>query len=195
LPEPKEGHLVDSTRFDTVTRTLSSRRTALGGMVGGLAGRLGLVLPDMAAAHNSLPACIKRKTAKQRAACRRQARTHNKNQHSCKAQPLTTTCAGRCGVWKNNCDQASACFTCPPGRSCSVNGSCAQTCNPDTGAPCSATCQGCGFANTEGVNACIARIGPCPTQACGSTADCPVGSHCQPCASGGPNFCFQLCTT
>ncbi len=180
---------MDQERFDTLTRTLSTRRKALGGLLGGVAGLLGLAADG--AAHNALPACAKRKTARQQAACRRRARKHNRT-HQCQAQPLPTTCASRCGVWKNNCNQPTACYACPPGRSCLANGSCAEICTPGF---CPASCSGCGYPNTEGVSACIAAVGPCPTVPCTRTADCPVGYHCQACDRGGPTVCFPLCAS
>jgi hypothetical protein len=48
---------MDSDRFDAFTRSLSSRRSALGGLFGGLGALLALGLPEEVDAHNYLARC------------------------------------------------------------------------------------------------------------------------------------------
>ncbi len=183
---------MDDQQFDRLTRALSSRRTALRGLLGGSLALLGLSPDADVAAHNLIPGCKKIKDVKKRQACLKRAKRHNKQRHSCKAQSISATCAGRCGVWKNNCGKGVPCLACPTGHQCLGNGSCARTCS-DANPVCPATCGACGYPTTEGTRACIAAIDLCPTQTCSSTSQCSPGFHCQPCERGGPNYCFPLC--
>jgi hypothetical protein len=91
----------------------------------------------------------------------------------------------------------TSCAGCRPWQTCTVNGSCADTCTErfDCGQASERTCGGCSLPNTEGFSACIARVADCPTQTCTSTTDCPQGYQCQPCDPPGPTVCFPLCTT
>lgn len=190
---------MDATRFDSLTRTLSSRRTALGGLLGGgIAALLGLVVPEEAPAHNLLPGCGKLPDAKKRQACRRRARIHNRQRHTCRPQPSAVTCAGRCGTWTNNCNKAVACFLCPTGRECLNNGSCAKTCDDSPGScPTGCTCPV--YFSVEGARHCIPMTTHCGNapQACTSTTQCPPGHHCQStlCGPGASpaNRCVPLC--
>ncbi len=187
---------MDGARFDCLTRTLSSRRTALGGVLGGsLAVLLGVVEPDEAGAHNYLARCRQIKSLPRRRACLRRARAHNRSHRPppCIPQASAVTCAGRCGTWRNNCNQAVPCYLCPPTWSCLAHGSCGKTCTA-AGPPCPPGC-GCSYPNTEGGEFCIGSLSACPTQTCSSTADCLPGYQCQPCSEGGAiTYCFPLCT-
>ena len=190
---------MESDRFDRWTRSLSSRRSALTGVAGALAALLGLARPEAAAAHNFLARCRRIKNVRSRRACLRRARAHNRTHQSppppCVPQPVTTTCAGRCGVWRNNCNQEVACFTCPPGRDCLGNGSCAQTCTTDS---CPAGCS-CSGGVTGPPRYCIRDVLSCTDvpQTCTSVAMCPVGMQCQLTVCGpGDTFeyrCIPLC--
>lgn len=184
---------MNGQQFDRLTRVLSSRRSAFGGLLGGGLALVGLSPATEVAAHNLLPKCKKIKDAQKRRACVKRAKRHKKQRHSCKAQPISVTCAGRCGVWKNNCKKSVACFACPSGHYCLANGGCARTCG-SASPPCPSTCT-CSLTTTEGIQACIARVSACPTtQTCSSSSQCPSGFQCQPCTVGGPTFCFPLCT-
>lgn len=83
---------MDPTRFDAFARSLSSRRATLGGLVGGLAALGTILRPEEAEAHNPLPRCRSIKNRKQRTACIRRARKHNRL-HRC-AQGFAN-CDGR----------------------------------------------------------------------------------------------------
>jgi hypothetical protein len=123
---------------------------------------------------------------RRRRACLRRARAHNR---TCHPNPAAVTCAGRCGVWPNNCGHPTRCPACPAGRTCTANGSCAEPC---TDGSCPSGC-GCSIENWEGTRACVPFIFECPTQPCEGTAECPPGSQCQVCTTGGPSVCFPLC--
>jgi hypothetical protein len=113
----------------------------------------------------------------------------------CTPEPLVTTCAGRCGVWTNNCGQSVACYVCPGNRVCLSNGTCAIEC-PGASPPCNQRpgCSGCSGSSVEGPGHCVKGATVCPTQLCESTADCPPGTHCQQCPVNGPTVCAPLCT-
>jgi hypothetical protein len=110
----------------------------------------------------------------------------------CTPESPASTCAGRCGTWTSNCGQPITCPTCPPGHHCLSNGSCAIACTDDTFCP--AVCgdfPSCGNPNTEGAKHCITDY-VSPLTACTTTADCPLGSHCQP--QIGAAVCVRICT-
>jgi hypothetical protein len=106
----------------------------------------------------------------------------------CTPDSFSATCGGRCGTWTNNCGQPVVCPTCPDGRTCSSNGTCAIVCDDPTDCP-SVRCNGCSNLNTDGVRQCIADV---TTKRCSVTADCPPGAHCQD-LGGNNGFCIELC--
>jgi hypothetical protein len=181
---------VDADRFDHITRTLSTRRTALAGLLAGSLVLLGVAEPEEGAAHNPLAVCKRLPTARQRRRCTRRARAHTR---TCHHQPLVVTCASGCGVRTNNCGRATAC-PCPPGRNCLGNGSCAETCTTDS-CPAGCFCPELAF---EDEHHCTQST-PCEQtpQSCTSTAQCPTGSICTlTICSTGPMFatrCVPLC--
>lgn len=186
---------MDTKQFDALTRALSTRRTALAGLAGGLAALLGLAAPDEVTAHNPAPACRKLKDRKRRRACLRRARAHNRT-HQCRPLPPAVVCASvrRCdGVAVDNCGRLINC-TCPLGKTCLPNGSCAQACVGDT--PCSPGCLCSAESSVEGVRPCISTPQPCEVipQACTSTAECPVGRFCREVGCDGlTKRCVSLC--
>lgn len=187
---------MDSEHFDALTRALTSRRTALGGLLGGgFAALLGLTLPEEASAHNLLPGCRKIKDLAKRRACLRRAQRHNRLRH-CRPQPTTVTCAGRCGTWPNNCNKSVTCRACAPKLDCLNNGSCGRICTIPS-APCPNGCY-CSNFTVEGPQHCILAP-PCSDmpQTCASTTECPLGQQCQHtvCGPGGSlsNRCVPLC--
>lgn len=187
---------MDDHRFDALTRAVSSRRTALGRLLGGsLTALLGLPAPEEAAAHSFMARCRAIRDPQRRAACLRRAKAHRTwhVQHPpCVPQALALTCVGRCGVYTNNCNQATAC-PCPAGKTCLGNGSCAQTCSSET---CPSGCL-CGSASAEGSRQCIKAEQFCAdlTQCCTSSAGCPLGWQCQftGCSGSACSRCVQLC--
>lgn len=118
---------------------------------------------------------------------------------SCVPEPPATACAGRCGTFRNNCGEPVVCNPCPAGLTCLINGSCARSCSGQETCGDRSECV-CSFPTTEGGQHCASiPAGPCPNP-CSSTADCPLGWHCQEvrgCAPGGgaDNRCTQLCST
>jgi hypothetical protein len=172
---------MDESRFDALTRRLSSRRVALGGLLGGLAALL-RVAPKEADAHNPIPDCKTVKDPRKRLACLRRARRHNRNQHSCKPQPRAVTCNNRCGTTQNNCKKRVNC-TCPAGKTCLRNQGCDRSCTV-FGEPgdCPVGCW-CGIRLVEApttrlcvsiaVTQCEQAIIPCVT-----SANCPRGHFC-----------------
>lgn len=189
---------MESDRFDAFTRTLSSRRTALGGGLGGVAALLGLGGGEEAAAHDPRPACRKLADPARRRACLRRARRHLRLRHSCKPHPIAVTCANRCGSTRNNCKKAVACI-CPPDKTCLLNNGCARTCSvASLTCPAGCTC-GIPLAEAPGTLAgCYpSTLSSCtqvPTP-CTSTAQCPFGQFCGlVCGSvPGEGRCFPNC--
>jgi hypothetical protein len=184
---------MDGEYFDSLTRTLSSRRTVLGGLLAGTAAAL--FSRQDAAAHNPVPACRRIRNAKRRAACLRRARTHNR-QHQCQPTAPAVICRGLCGTAVNNCNQAVSC-PCPAGKSCLSNGSCAQNCSvAQPACPAGCTCLGPEVGSGDH---CIQAGLSCNVlpQVCASTADCPAGSFCIEEACLGPggfeHRCIPLC--
>lgn len=173
------GAPVESSRFDALTRTVHSRRTALAVILGSLAALLGLPTLE-ASAHNPVPSCQKIKDPKRRQTCLRLARRHNKRRHSCKQQPRAVTCANRCGSVRNNCRKTLNCI-CPSGKLCLSNGSCSRPCSePGFPGDCPQGCQ-CGPPALEGGLQCAPdSISDCPQipLVCTSTKGCPPGHYC-----------------
>lgn len=187
---------MDETQFDALTRTLSSRRTALTGLLSGVTALLGLDVPQEAEAHNPTARCRQLPTPAKRRACLRRARAHNRT-HRCRALPATFVCGERCGQTVfNNCGQLVTC-SCPGGQTCLSNGSCAQVCGfglPDCPAGC-----GCSTPQVGGGSHCNRPLSCEQMVECESTAQCPLNHQCQEtfCDSGGgdpvSNWCVPLC--
>lgn len=78
---------MESNRFDTVTRSLSSRRATLTSLLGGVAALLGVAGVEEAGAHNPIPNCRRVADPKKRRACLRRARAHIRQRHTCRPQP------------------------------------------------------------------------------------------------------------
>ena len=166
---------MDSKRFDALTRTLSSRRLVL---AGGVAALRGLIGAGDASAHNPVLACRKIEDPGKRRRCLRRAKQHSRLKHTCKALPVTVTCANRCGSTTNNCKKAVAC-ACPPGKLCLLNDSCSRLCEGEV-IPCPPTCN-CGIPAVEGGTHCFpAALEECQQvpQVCTSTSQCPIGHYC-----------------
>jgi hypothetical protein len=185
---------MDSDRFDALSRRLSSRRTALTGLVGGVAAILGVSATKDVAAHNLAPACQKITDPVKRRKCLVRARRHKRQQHSCKPRPLAVTCANRCGRFQNNCRKAVNC-TCAAGKLCMSNTSCSRFCHP-VNLPCPPGCI-CGLfaVETPTTPHCIpASITSCAqlTQVCASSAECPPGHFCST-GSCPMNVCAPVC--
>ena len=182
---------MDDHRFDALARTLRSRRTAVAGVLGGLTALLGLAVPEEAVGHNALARCRRIPSGTRRQACLRRARAHNR---TCHPQPVAVTCAGRCGLWNNNCGLAVAC-QCPTGLTCLSNGGCGRVCDPDFGI-CPDGCV-CAQPSTEGPTVCQPSGLTCEQipQICSSTAECPLGWFCQTNSCFGPpnNRCTPAC--
>jgi hypothetical protein len=114
----------------------------------------------------------------------------------CVAEPAEETCAGRCGTWVNTCGEAVVCPSCPAGRTCLANGSCAAPCaEPNTVCTDFGTTCVCGPTNVEGQRYCVIpqSDAACAQQAsCASTAQCPPGQTCQVCGVSGLR-CLPVC--
>lgn len=90
-------------------------------------------------------------------------------------------CARRCDTLADiaSCGQPVTC-SCPDGHECLSNGSCGQLCQDENDCISDETTD-CFFctASTEGTKHCRTSQETCSEPACTSTADCPVGTHCQ----------------
>jgi len=199
---------MESDHFDALARTLTSVRSRRQALVAILGGALGMVLGATAIEETEAkkkkpcPACKKRKKGKCKAnkpdgtAC---PGGTCQGGSCCVPESAAATCArAACGtVRTNTCGQAVIC-SCPAGQDCLSNGSCGITCTASS--QCPHGCTGCGFASTEGPSHCIAPITGCESvpQSCTSTAECPLGQHCQgiKCDLSGQlvNRCIPMCT-
>jgi hypothetical protein len=186
---------MDANRFAVITRFQTERPSRRGLMhaltSGGLAAIVNRSLggSDIAAKRNHHK---KRKKKKTKGRCS----PNCPGKTSCLPQARAATCVGRCGSWPNNCDQSVACETCPPGKQCLTNGSCADVC---------ATYQECPLFNcdcrvtVEGPQVCVLAGPPCASipQQCTSTAECLLGELCveKACGPGGSAQyrCVPLC--
>jgi hypothetical protein len=128
----------------------------------------------------------------------------------CTPDPVEETCLVNCDFFQHcplrcdtvrlpgTCGQDVAC-SCPSGQECLSNGTCGKVCtvNSDCGGGVS-ICGNCD-PSTEGVKSCNAGS-DCSEQMCTSTAECPLGTHCQvvsSCPGGTQNRCVPLtiCTS
>jgi hypothetical protein len=202
---------LDSDRFDAFTRTLSSRRTALGGLVGGIAALLGVTSPEETTAHNYLASCRRKRDPVLRQRCLQMAREHNRKHRTCRSITLREACRAKdCGVVRDACGKRRNCGPCSSHQACLSNNTCATQC---TGSPCIGDTQfycppGCvcsrEFEAGTGVLHCLNAADPnytCtisnPTY-CATTRDCRVGDKCEPvpCGPGGAleRRCVATCS-
>jgi hypothetical protein len=184
---------MDDSRFDAFTRTLSSRRTALGGLLGGVAALLGLDQPEEAAAHNYVARCRRKRDPVVRHWCLRQARNHNRRHRTCRSITLAEACRNvDCGVVTDGCGRRRDCGWCASVHACLSNNGCAYYCGSAVPCPPGCICSGepeCALCP----QICLNRTDPnllCdanPPWYCTHTADCPIGYKCEPvpCGPGG----------
>lgn len=192
---------MDHERFDALTRDLTTRptrptrRTLLGGLVGGVAALIDLTVPGTATAHNLRTVCRTLPDPAKRRRCLNRAREHKRRCHSIAP---AVTCAGRCGTWPDQCGKAVSCAVCAAPKLCLSNGSCGQSCS---GTSCPTDCK-CLPRNplVEGGTYCLSNNVTCATalQPCSATAACPVGQACliMDCATPSnpaANRCVPLC--
>lgn len=171
---------MDAPRFDHLTRSLSSRRTAVSGLLGGA---LATLLGEAASAHNPVPACRRIKDTRKRAACRRKAKRHNAQHCSGEGTPCADcrTCQGGMCAADASLNNV-ACGSDGTGRC--LNGRCnpVPTCSPRYGS-CATVADCCSAGSTmatttcptEGPEAHTCRGRSDPGQPCHDSMHC-VGS-------------------
>ena len=200
---------MDDHRFDALTRSLSSRRTALGGVLGSIAGLLGLALPEEADAHNYLARCRRIQDPPRRRACIRRARAHNRSHQcvpSCAGKACGSDgCTGSCGTCPRGTCSAGQCvcpagqfgcaatLCCPNGQACPGGQTCGACpanspalCSGVAHSPCGISSEGdgCGCVKSvQGAVACSAAYGGCV--ACTTDAQCTT-------ALGEPGICVDV---
>jgi hypothetical protein len=193
---------MDGNRFDSLTRSISSRRTLGGAIAGTLAGLLGL--RDVAAApcpkgkKRCGTRCIPRRNCCTNANCRPGAtgRICRNGRCGCSAA-RPKNCGGRCVAAGGCCSAAE----CPTGATCSAGGVC--VCPPGQQS-CGARCAGAEGTSCSGFATCCSRscdflvgggtCGSCSGLFCSSGADCCPGTPCIQNRCGG---CLQravVCT-
>jgi hypothetical protein len=189
---------VDSRHFDalvTALARLNSRRQLLTVLatlpvIGGL---LGLFSEDEAAGKD------RRRRRKQRHKRRKNAgsRKHKKNKKKCKPEPITQTCAGKCGTVTNNCKKRVNCGSCTCNPTCEVcftcqdqGGNAPGACILDPaqqGEPCGSDGKVC---QPDGSCACIPTTCADAGAACGVVDDgCGGALQCGTC--GGNQLCIE----
>ena len=123
---------MDASRFDRLTRSLStadSRRRVLGGLLLGALGLLGSQGVEDAAAHNPLASC-KKKSGKAKKKCVKKAKAHNAT-HTVAAPPPPPPPPPTCtdGVkngTETDIDCGGSCPECANGKACQGAGDCAS---------------------------------------------------------------------
>lgn len=198
---------MDGSQFDRLTKTLNSRRTALGGLLGGLTLPVVGIAPTNARSHRgpSVRAEKKRKNKKKCPAdlltCTiKQGKKKKTNCVDAQTDPLNcggcgVTCAagqscqgGRCACTPGTCSSLKkTCGTWPDGcggrtPSCGTCGTgSTPSCNGGTCATCPATCLGfgCSCANLpDGSTLCFINISANCKAPCTTDADCPADQVC-----------------
>jgi hypothetical protein len=182
---------MDSDHVDALSRALYTRRGVVARTAGfgaaTLAAALGLGHPHEASA----------KCKKKCGPCKRC------KQGKCKPKPAGTVCAG--GTCQGGSCVASspppavAC-SCPVGKGCLTNGTCAATCDP-AAQNCPTSCKCLALRpSAEGAVHCIPNtVFSCAQvpQSCSSTAGCPQGQAClvTQCGEGNTNQlrCVPVC--
>jgi hypothetical protein len=182
---------MDATHFDTVTRALvtgaSRRRLAI------LLAALGLSTAGVRLGVGDTTAKHRKKKKKKGRGSPPASPPPASPPSACVPEPQVTTCGGNCATKTNNCGQIVTC-PCLGTKQCLSNGSCAQVCEGAEGCPSGC---GCSDESMEVVQRCIdTSVSGCnpPVQACTSTAQCPIGQHCQETPCGVPTYrCVPLC--
>ena len=200
---------MDAARFDRLARALSSAGSRRGllallgtlPVVGGLAA---LLAAEEGQAHGRRK---RRKKRHKHGRGRRRKRKHQKKK--CKSRSRATTCAGKCGIVRNNCRKRVDCGSCvcePLCPVCQICNAATGVCEPDpdeVGDACGEPGQVC---QADGACACdAASCDPC--QACQDDGVCAApcagegccdGTSCQPgdtntaCGAGGETC--DVCT-
>ncbi len=138
---------MDDARFDALTRTLRSRRTTLGGLLGSVVGLLGLTEAEAAPCPKGRKRCGKRCIPKRHcctnANCRPAATGKVCRRGRCLCPPSRKRC-------QNRCIPTAACCGCLPGQVCQAGTCCYPT--------------------TEAFQAALAPGGPAVIQLCAGTA-------------------------
>jgi hypothetical protein len=165
-----------------------------------VSGVAALATPE-AGAHDVTARCRKLTDPARRRACLRRARAHKRNKHACEPKRPSVICGklGRCsGVAVNNCGKLINC-TCPKGKTCLGNGSCARSCPPGPNT-CPASCicifdVGAPFIS----GTCMLPVSGCPDlqPLCASDEQCPPNRFCLITTCGPNNTaqgrCAPLC--
>ena len=167
---------MDANRFDTLTRSLTttgSRRRALGAVLGGSLGLLGLAHPDAAEAGGECkPRCGECATCK-KGACRKTKHGKKCKKGTCQAKANGTGCS------TGTCQGGSCTITVAPAPTCGdgvKNGS-------ETGVDCGGSCPRCSTGQ-----ACLSR-NDCSGAVCsaGTCQACTFGTQCGD--AGNPSSC------
>jgi hypothetical protein len=165
---------MDNSRFDALTRVLStvgSRRGTIGGLLAGVLGLLHGAEPDAAIAHNTLKKCKKIEDKDKKRQCVKKAKKH-RAQHA--APACTPTCGGTVCGGDNGC--GGSCGTCSAGAVCQggqcVNGTLAVGASCTKALPRECVSGVCGCVGAS----CTCRNANCvPDDVCFSDAECCSG--------------------
>lgn len=179
---------MDSNRFDSLTRSIGSRRTVLSGA---LAALLGWTATEETEAQ---PKSRRRQCKGGKKLCRGRCVSKRKCCRDSEC-PRGAFCSnsGNC-ICTTECCKNSDCET---GSRCLKNGSCAKICNFST-LLCPGDCP-CSFQTAENQQHCVESRGTCDgiSKKCTSSAQCPEGQQCQQTPCGPDNTvvlrCFPLC--
>ena len=164
---------METSRFDSLVRALGEGGTTRRALTGLFGGALLAALP--------LAGGAKKKKKKKK--------------KKCKPEPVSTTCAGKCGSVTNNCKQVVACGSCACKSACGVCFTCQAgpnspgTCVADAkqvGDPCGAAGQVC---QANGTCACANSACANPTPVCGAQTCEACTSHTQCQAAGKGDIC------
>jgi hypothetical protein len=187
---PTRGGSLDARHFDAVVRLLSEAGTRRGllGLLAALPIVSGLFALRDADGTKSQGRRMRRKKRHKHGKGRHQGSGKNKKKKLCRAEPSTTTCAGRCGTVKNNCQKSVDCGACTcdspcPSGCCSEDGSC-QPGTSDNACGASGNCVDCGSGRRCLQSACVCDSESCADGCCDAQGQCLPDSDFS-CGTGG----------
>lgn len=176
---------MESDRFDALTRLLSSRRSTLGGLLGGTLALLGLTQPEEVSAARCpkgkkpcRKGCIPRARCCTNADCQTRTTGRVCRQGRCQCPPGRTLCGGRCRNLQSDATNCGACgVVCIGGRICQNRACVCPPGQEDSGGVCGIrpSCRG------RGAPDCYWNPSECCSGICPNFTTCAAGAAGRQC--------------